>query len=749
MDSSNQMIDIQTLLWIKLIREKIYSMVKKKQDQLLNFPLLNNHHQNEVFSYREVLTQQNTCIKPQQSNYNDNTPMRQFKELIENSDTKLDYSPINPNNDRSQCNNQLNQINSTFHSMCSELPHSTQKMFLSIENQIKDRQFLNQIVYGTDNSVRNQELEISLKDQQDLLYQRRDNPNEIQEKNKNLRLLCLENDQLKQNINENEFQYKRLKTENEELKQEKNILNQQIELQLNTQIMYGKNEDGLRKKIDTLHKQINEQEKLMRSKEEEIFQLNSEKMNFLCEIKNLQLHDQNMKHENSMLNQKRCELEDAINDLKSQLYTLQNLSRSQESQIEILNREKQQFQHQQNIFISDLEELRMQNINERQFMKEKEIQIQCKLNKQELDQKALENENKQLNILVDQLHQSLNTQGTQMILEKKQQVQFQERKQSIQTDYMKMRQDYIDAQNTSAIKSRDQSSNKKDQYNLNDEKQQEDHQAWWPQGVIKTSQLQVQSQTNLKKPPQNPSHVQSQDFSVFSNSILQTNKSQGVLNSQTYSLNQDQKKQPANLNAQVSWVSQNNNKENSQLFKQRNNASQLSNVFSWNDQDQQTPQTSKNDYTDQTQKNQQNQNASLTYREVNSKQQQRNSYQELENGYQTVIQNQKLQQIQEFNQQLNMKNKKEKLQESNTQRVTFPSNQQYLDHKDVIIKLEQQLQSFQFEKQKLEVEFSKMPTKSINTIALKKKKETLEFDIEINTKNINTVKQKLRDLNVL
>ena len=42
----------------------------------------------------------------------------------------------------------------------------------------------------------------------------------------------------------------------------------------------------------------------------------------------------------------------------------------------------------------------------------------------------------------------------------------------------------------------------------------------------------------------------------------------------------------------------------------------------------------------------------------------------------------------------------------------------------------------------MDVEFSKIPSKSsgINTIALKKKKESLEFDIEINQKNINTVK---------
>jgi len=42
-----------------------------------------------------------------------------------------------------------------------------------------------------------------------------------------------------------------------------------------------------------------------------------------------------------------------------------------------------------------------------------------------------------------------------------------------------------------------------------------------------------------------------------------------------------------------------------------------------------------------------------------------------------------------------------------------------------------------------------VPIKSVNSVALRKKKEELEFDIEVNAKNINTVKQKLRDLNAL
>ena len=51
----------------------------------------------------------------------------------------------------------------------------------------------------------------------------------------------------------------------------------------------------------------------------------------------------------------------------------------------------------------------------------------------------------------------------------------------------------------------------------------------------------------------------------------------------------------------------------------------------------------------------------------------------------------------------------------------------------------------------MEVEFSRIPTKNMgaNSIANKKRKEDLEFEIELNQKNINMIKQKLREMNAL
>ena len=49
----------------------------------------------------------------------------------------------------------------------------------------------------------------------------------------------------------------------------------------------------------------------------------------------------------------------------------------------------------------------------------------------------------------------------------------------------------------------------------------------------------------------------------------------------------------------------------------------------------------------------------------------------------------------------------------------------------------------------MEVDYSKIPSSNINSLALKKKKEDLEFELELNQKNINLVKQKLRDHHAL
>ena len=51
----------------------------------------------------------------------------------------------------------------------------------------------------------------------------------------------------------------------------------------------------------------------------------------------------------------------------------------------------------------------------------------------------------------------------------------------------------------------------------------------------------------------------------------------------------------------------------------------------------------------------------------------------------------------------------------------------------------------------MDVEFSKIPIKGtgVNSMAMKKKKEELEFELDVNAKNINTIKQKLRDMDAL
>lgn len=53
----------------------------------------------------------------------------------------------------------------------------------------------------------------------------------------------------------------------------------------------------------------------------------------------------------------------------------------------------------------------------------------------------------------------------------------------------------------------------------------------------------------------------------------------------------------------------------------------------------------------------------------------------------------------------------------------------------------------QQDKQKMETEYSKIP--SGHTMAIRQKKENLEFELDLNEKNIHHIKQKLRDLNAL
>jgi hypothetical protein len=69
------------------------------------------------------------------------------------------------------------------------------------------------------------------------------------------------------------------------------------------------------------------------------------------------------------------------------------------------------------------------------------------------------------------------------------------------------------------------------------------------------------------------------------------------------------------------------------------------------------------------------------------------------------------------------------------------------------MKLEQQLQTLHLEKQRMEVEYSKMPSvgsgASVNSAALRKRREDLEADMDVTQKTISVVKQKLREMNAL
>ncbi|CDW78767.1 UNKNOWN [Stylonychia lemnae] len=797
---------------------------------------------------------------------NNPTNNHQIRAYTDNSNNQM-Y--INDNNNSNMLEGGANNyISSTFHSMCSELPHSTQKMFLTIENQIKESGFYQNFLCQSDtnntqminlinnmrnpnhqqfqqqlnlqylpyNQVqqiqqnlqtecsnqntpthanqnqliqtfqtelqqqhqqqqqqqpeanafvllqyemvlqrigqqfqlclqRNHELEEALKIsqhmniqnqhlQQQYELQKQLQPNDyekqIQELRKNyeiqIRQLIQERERMKQLFDDNEFQLKKLKTDYEELKSQKSMLQQQVDQQLSTQMMYSKNEDDLRKKIDSLHRQINEQEKIIRHKDEEIFQINTERMNLICDIKNLQMHDQQMKQENQALNQKRCDLEDGMNELKQQIYGTQINMRQQESQNGILSRQVQQLEQQQLIYIQELEGLRQQSINERQYNKEKELSMSCQIQKYDLDKKSLENENRQLNQLLEQLQRNITEQTCATISSsesyREHQVKFLDKKdQQTPSTFMQIRQDYLDKQTIGRNQSKDNSQIRNSYNQLQTQSSQEDHEAWWPKGEIKNCQSSsnasiLKSNAKLQAKQNSLSVNKSQDYLQ---GILKNNNIQGSNNNNKQNAFQtfETKGQVTTTSQNIQWATQANNKENYQLFKQRNNQSQLSNVFSWSDQDQH-PQQKQNDYQeqqiDQWQSNRRNNNNPHENRNQSVVNQSNSNY---SLGNQNPIAQQKSQ--------------KQMLQDGSGQHVTFPSNQKFVDQKDVIQKLEQQLQSLQFEKQRMDVEFSKIPSKSsgINTISLKKKKEALEFDIEINQKNINTVKQKLRDLNAL
>jgi len=77
--------------------------------------------------------------------------------------------------------------------------------------------------------------------------------------------------------------------------------------------------------------------------------------------------------------------------------------------------------------------------------------------------------------------------------------------------------------------------------------------------------------------------------------------------------------------------------------------------------------------------------------------------------------------------------------------VTFPSNKKYEENKDLIFKMQSNLQQLQTEKQQLEKEYAKFGQKSQSSIAQKKRKEELEFELDLTDKNIQRIKQKLRE----
>lgn len=79
--------------------------------------------------------------------------------------------------------------------------------------------------------------------------------------------------------------------------------------------------------------------------------------------------------------------------------------------------------------------------------------------------------------------------------------------------------------------------------------------------------------------------------------------------------------------------------------------------------------------------------------------------------------------------------------------VTMPSNRKYEESKDQIAKLQNNLQSLLAEKQKLDKDYSKFGARAEKSMAQRKKKEELEFDLDLNEKNIQRVKHKLRELN--
>jgi len=127
----------------------------------------------------------------------------------------------------------------------------------------------------------------------------------------------------------------------EEVKASKERLLLQVNSSSSQHDLYSRNEDELRKKIEALLHQINEQEKALRDKNEEVYKLQSEKNSLGCDLGTLKQQEQLLMRENEDGKQKRLEAEDIIQDLKRQVYAQQSAIRKAEEDHEYLRRECQ------------------------------------------------------------------------------------------------------------------------------------------------------------------------------------------------------------------------------------------------------------------------------------------------------------------------------------------------------------------------------------------------------------------------
>eukprot|EP00826_Nyctotherus_ovalis_P063644 TRINITY_DN9335_c0_g5_i2.p1 TRINITY_DN9335_c0_g5~~TRINITY_DN9335_c0_g5_i2.p1 ORF type:complete len:603 (+),score=207.75 TRINITY_DN9335_c0_g5_i2:130-1938(+) len=140
--------------------------------------------------------------------------------------------------------------------------------------------------------------------------------------------------------------------------------------------------------------------------------------------------------------------------------------------------------------------------------------------------------------------------------------------------------------------------------------------------------------------------------------------------------------------------------------------------------------------------------------------------QELKTRYQEYKQRQNtstLGDVFKWNDDSKVRNSREKnalnktTEESETGRTFFKRLQQndaagsrkHEENSEQITKLQNSLQMLLREKQKLEKEYSKFPPKSEKVTSQKKRKEEIEFELDLNEKNIQRTKFKLREVNAL